>query len=678
MFIKTLKPLSLTIAIVSGSFAFTSLAHASGADIINGWIENSKASNIFNLSADDVSYDGASDVTSATNLTLTFTIDPKDFKLKKSPKESNESGEPAAKQVFKYQLKMPAIRFDQLKSSTSYYSVAKISSPTIELVFNVDASKQKIKSTGKYVNFLATDLSWAKIPTIKDDAAKPASKYYPMVKALSDISFSLVRADRMEMVQENLEPKMVTTTVYNEMVYKNASHGDIELSSIASAIMSTKGEPFEYTANIGPITISDYKFGTLIANFAPDVEPQENGPFKTAIAKATIGKVDVKFEQGSFSIESMTWDDFGIRPAPVSFFALLDGFVPKLLADQEPTPQDIADIARSTYGAFRLGQSEIKGIKFDIDGVVGKLDAAILKDLSSDGLGAHIFSGFEIKKIGEFDVSFGSINILGIKFPALKALLGFEQAQQRNDVPAMLAAIPIIEELSVNDVKVDVAEMGKLSFTHAGYTMSGHIGPIPTKMTTKLTDLVLPVSMLDKEIRDDLIALGYETIKLSYADGLTWHETSKTLAIVSNLKFSNAGSYQFTATLGGLPKMLFEIPMAAPGLLIGATFNDASFKFTDDSIIDRGFKFFAREENTDIETLKTQILSVISSGLAQLKNPDFTKSVVDAVSQFFDNKGSITATVQPNAPVPLVDIYSTFSTAPETLIDRLNVKVEAR
>ncbi len=674
MFIKTLKPLSLTIAIVSGSFAFTSLAHANGADIINGWIENSKASNIFNLSADDVSYDGASDVTSATNLTLTFTIDPKDFKLKKI----SESDEPAAKQIFQYQLKMPTITFAALNSNASHYSVAKISSPTIELVFDVDAGKQKIKSTGKYVNFLATDLSWAKIPTIKDDTAKPASKYYPVAKALVDISFSLVKAERMEMVQENLEPKMTTTTVYKDMVYKNASHGDIEFSSISSAIMSAKGEPFTYTANIGPITISDYKFGTLIANFAPDVEPQENAPFKTVTGKAAVGKIDVTFNKGNLSIESITWDDFGVRPAPVSFLPLLDGFIPKLLADKEPTPQDIADLVRSTYGAFRLGKSEIKGVAFDIGGVVGKLDSAILKDLSSDGLGAHIFSGFSIKKVGEFDVSFGNINMLGIKFPALKALLGFEQAQQRNDVPAMLAAIPIIEELSVDDVKVNVAEIGQLSFTHAGYTMSGHIGPIPTKVASKVTDLVLPVSMLDKEIRDDLTALGYETIKLSYADGLNWHETSKTLAISSHLKFSNAGSYQFTATLGGLPKMLFEIPMAAPGILIGATFNDASFKFIDDSIIDRGFKFFAREENTDVETLKTQILSVIPAGLAQLKNPNFTKSVVDAVRNLIDNKGSITATAQPNAPVPLVEIYSTFSTAPETLIDRLNVKVEAR
>ncbi len=675
MFCPHIKPVSLSIAIVSGSFAFTSLAHANGADIINGWINSSKASTFFALNADKVAYDGASDVTTATNLTLTFTLDPKIFNI--SEKSVGDEA-PAVEKIIRYQLKMPTISFTQLRESDNRYMATKISSPSIDLNFAVKTGKQNIVSTGAYTNFLATDLSWAKIPDVKEAPGKPASKYYPVFKALSDISFSEIKADKMELVQNNAEPAMTTHTVYNQMLYKNASHGNIAFSSIGSVSLKTDGKPVAYTARTGAIEIYEYNFGSLVRNFAPEIAPQENADYKTAIKKATIAKIAVTFEKGNVNIDSMAWDDIGVRPTPVPLLATLDNFMPKMMSKQKPEPQDIVDLVRSTYGAFKLGYSEVKGVSFDIDGVAGKLDSAVLKDLSSDGLGAHVFSGFAIKKQGEFDVSFGRINLAGVKFPALKALINLEAAKKRNDITAMLKAMPILGELSADDVKAEIAGKGTFSFDHAGYTMSGHIGPIPTNIETKLTNLVLPVSMLDRSARGPLTKMGYKTIKLSYNDGLKWNEADKALNIFTNLDMVDGGSYQFSATLGGLPKMLFETPAAAPGLLIGATLKNASFKFTDASIIDRGFGYVAKQQRTDVETLKKQVVDLIPLGLAKLKNPDFSKSVSDAVRTLLENKGSISASIAPETPVPLIELYTTYSTAPQTLVDRLKLKVEAR
>ncbi len=184
-----------------------------------------------------------------------------------------------------------------------------------------------------------------------------------------------------------------------------------------------------------------------------------------------------------------------------------------------------------------------------------------------------------------------------------------------------------------------------------------------------------------EQMAQTLAALGLETVS---GDGdMTWRWNGETgdAAITTSAAIIDNFLLAYGVNVGG-PSLVEWDAMARDETLAkdavgGMTLQGADVAFTDSGFVDRAFAFAAAQNGAGSgEELRQAVSGMVRvSGLqAGQMNPRLT-GYAQAIADFLDNGGTISASASPAAPVKLMQVQAAAQTAPQTLPDLLNITV---
>ncbi len=669
---------SLSVGVLSASFA----QNAQEA-IIENWVSAAKGFEFLTVSHSGIRHDTASNITTIRNLSIRLTIENAKSKIL----SGDATGESKGK--LEYTIAFPSVEFANLALDNGYYSARSIKADTAELKFDISSGNKETSSStsGVYDKFIINNIKWAQLPEIIDAPDKPVSKYYPLVEAMIDISFDNALLGGMTMDQKVGDKGINTQITYGptkigETVSGNFS--EMTMSGMKMQIQASESASPEAIklvssdVSFGDISASQYNYGSLVRNFAPGNTGSDNAPYTTVMGDMTVRDMVGSSIGGEFSIDRWAMNDLGVRPPNISVLEVADKlFLEQKATGKEPDKKQIIELVASIYGAFRIAKFELAGLNVDAPGVTqGKLDLYRVSDLSSSGIGEFLIKGINFSGNGGL-FNLDLFSIADIKFPALKALMNVEEAGKKNDVAAIMKAIPTVGRYQASGLEVRVPGKGDVALKDTVVEMADFIGPIPTNIDLKVEGLQFPVSMMERKPRKVFSAMGFKDILVSYGLKAVWNEASKVLSMNTKANMKDAGNIDVDVSVGGIPRSAFENPATAQQAVALITVNSANIVFDDQSIVDKGMGIVAAQQGVDVATLKAQAVGLLPFVLQILNKPEFVSDLSETLKKFLNSGGKIRASATPSAPVSVIQLIGVGTSAPGAVIDLLNIKVEA-
>lgn len=660
------------------------LAQSVPEEIVAGWVKAATGVEFLKVSHGGISHDAAGNITTITDLTIKANIGGASSTVTSGGVTAKSEGK------LEYSISFPAIEFANLALDSGYYSAKSIKAEVAQLKFDIIGKDPSASSsaTGTYDDFLINNMKWSSLPEIVDAADKPISKYYPIIKALIDISFDDAFLGGMTMKQVMGDQGINTQISYGSTKVGKTVSGNFSnmlMSGIKISILAPEGASPEVAKTInsqvafGDISVSDYNYGSLVRNFAPGNTSAGDAPYDTVFGDFAMRDIRASNAGGNFSLDQVAMRDFGARAPKISVLEEADKlFLAQQATGEEPDPKKLIELFGSVYGALRLGDFEIAGLKFDAPGAAkGKMDLYKVHDLSANGLGEFLLKGINFAAGGGEYVNLDMFSLADIKFPALEALVNLEEAGKNNDIPAIMKAIPTLGKYQTSGLEVRIPGQGEVSLKDSKIEMAEFIGPIPTKLDVVVNDLKMPVSMMEGEAKQVLSAMGFKDLLVSYGLKAAWEEASKVLSMNTSANLKDGGDINVDVSVGGVPRSMFENPMTAEQVVALLTVNSANIAFDDRSIVDKGMGVVAAQQGVDVATLKAQAVGMLPFVLQMLNKPQFVSELSDAIKTFLDTGGTIVASATPSAPVSIIQLMGVGVSAPGAVIDLLNVKVRA-
>jgi hypothetical protein len=660
------------------------LAQTAPEEIIDGWVKAATGVEFLKISHGGISHDASSNITTINDLIIRVEID--------GASSTISSGNATAKAVgeVNYSISFPAIEFANLALDNGYYSAKSIKAKVAKLQFDIISENESSSSSasGTYDDFLINNMRWSSLPEIVDAADKPISKYYPIVKALTDISFDDAFLGGMTMKQVmgdkgiNMDISYGSTKVGKTV---SGNFSNMLMSGMKMSILAPEGSSPEAAkamnseVTFGDISVSGYNIGTFVRNFEPGNALAGDAPYATVIGDMAMRDMRVSNAGGSFSLGQIAVRDFGVRPPKIAVLDIADKlYLQQISSGKKPDPKKLIELVANIYGAFRLGDFELAGIEFDAPGAAkGKLDLYRVHDLSANGLSEFSLKGINGSGAGGEYFNLDLLSLADIKFPALEALMNLEEAGKNNDIAAMMKAIPTLGKYQTSGLEIRVPGKGEISLKDSKIEMANFIGPIPTKLDAVVNELKMPVSMMEGRAKQVLSAMGFKDILVSYGLKAAWDEASKILAMNTAAQLKDGGDINVDVSIGGIPRSMFENPMTAQQVVALLTVNSANVSFDDQSVVDKGMGIVAAQQGVDVATLKAQAVGMLPFVLQVLNKPQFVNELSAAVKKFLDTNGIIVASATPAAPVSIIQLIGVGASAPGAIIDLLNVKVRA-
>ena len=284
----------------------------------------------------------------------------------------------------------------------------------------------------------------------------------------------------------------------------------------------------------------------------------------------------------------------------------------------------------------------------------------------------------------EFSVAIEGVGMTGIELP-----------KEGEDTHGDFA---FYETATVESVVVSMAGTEVFTLTDLHAEITPPEGDNAMAFDAAAESFTIDLSVIeDPNQRQVLQALGYEQLQGDMQMAGTWQPGDGRMALSQyNLTVADAGTLGFNFDVGGYTpefiKSMTELQqqmaesteeeqsahgLAMLGLMQQLTFHEAEIAFTDDSLTGKILNYVAERQGMSADAVANQAKAIMPFALAQLNNPELTKMVTEAVSNFLDDPQSLRITATPNEPVPFALIMAGAMSAPENLPQTLGVTVTA-
>ena len=332
------------------------LAQSPQEKIVENWVSSANDSAFVTVSLEDIVHNSGSDITTVKNLSIQFKFS--------SAKSSVTSGTVTAeaKGKLEYVISFPSIEFASLAFDNGYYSAKSIKAEVAQLKFDIVGNDPAASSsaTGTYDDFLINNMRWASLPELVDDPEKPISKYYPIIKALVDISFDDAFLGGMTMKQVMGDKGINTQISYGSTKVGKTVSGNFSnmlLSGMKMSILAPEGSSPEVAKSInsevafGDISVSDYNYGTFVRNFEPGKTSADDAPYDLVFGDMTMRNMRISNAGGNFSLDKFSIREFGSRAPKVSVLDVADQlFVQQKATGEKPDPKKLVEL----FGVFMV------------------------------------------------------------------------------------------------------------------------------------------------------------------------------------------------------------------------------------------------------------------------------------------------------------------------------------
>ncbi|TFF25587.1 hypothetical protein E3C22_09605 [Jiella endophytica] len=322
-------------------------------------------------------------------------------------------------------------------------------------------------------------------------------------------------------------------------------------------------------------------------------------------------------------------------------------------------------------------------------------DPAKLGDITFEDVSGSTEEGWKVARvpIADIDVTEGESHtvVTGMSIEGVELL------------PAERSGLPAVKQLSefyfdkAGLDKMTVEKNGAKVFDLSGVSVENTINDDDTLSSDfNFGTFNADFTKADPEAAKTMTDLGYDTLTGSVEGSAGWDPKTGTLSLDPfDINVENAGNLSFTYEMAGytpafiqsmqqISKQMAENPegnqnagMAMMGLMSQLSLGSADITFTDDSLTGKLLDYYAKKQGQTVDQLIAQVEQMVPAMLAQLQNPDFQKQVSDAVSTFLKDPKSLSISIDPETPVPAMQIAGAAMGAPQTLPQVLSLEVTA-
>jgi hypothetical protein len=485
----------------------------------------------------------------------------------------------------------------------------------------------------------------------------------------------------------------------NRITYKNFTIDGMKDGKIASVSagplsLQTPSPEGLVDMRVAAIEATGMDLGAMIRVYDPSAYAGGVGDmvWHPVLAKASYRNVEMELPGARVAIDGIAMDDFRMRQPKESFGSFFDTIMlnPQM-SESELNQPAIKKQILNMFAAFGIGRFAVSGVNVTASGIDRlQLGDFHINDLSSDGLGEMGIGGLDGLVEGQGAIKVGRFAFGGISFPSIDAILAAMEASDAHmpvDERALMPKLGFVDARGLELVSTDFPRMGMASFRA---DLGKYVGVVPTSVSVALDGLDVPVSLMDREARENFTRLGLDRIQASYGLKLSWDEATQVLAIPDfHVAVAKLGGVSGSVTLGGLTRP----DLLANGNFMGAAPNlsliNAKLTFTDDSVVDKALAMLAAKLKFPPDKIRQQFADALPFllSITVLTDPTMMKifrqsgllgKVTPAIKAFMATPGSsITATFAPVKPVALESIAPMVQTTPETVIDALGFSLSS-
>lgn len=525
----------------------------------------------------------------------------------------------------------------------------------------------------------ATDVVMPKSPSVSYDPNRPFSNQLIAMRALLGARAATARVGRFDLTFTPPQGQVVSVS-YDGLTLVGLRDGKIDRATSGAGRITANttdpktGDLIDIDIRLGAAQLVGYDFGAYlhVVDDAAYVNGRGDGIWRQMQASASVDGISVKAGPTEFSIAKAEIGGFELR----QFDTPISGILDQIMVDPkyfEKDPAAAVKFGLGYLGAFRIQSYSLEGWNIkaqELDRF--RMARLAIKDFSGAGLGEFSVDGIDAAGKGNI-IRVGKFAFGNLVFPTREAIeTSFSSATGGGDFdPQML--IPTLGFVRLDNIEVSPARKERIALGSYALDLSGYVKAIPTAVRMTLKNLVVPASYVeDRAGREGLAALGYDRVDLSGEVDARWDEASTDLTLnTARLSMTGAGSLFATLALGNVPRAAFEDPRLAQQYLTGLLVKAVSFGYVDDSLAGRGLKLAATKMKQSPDVLRNQALAGLQFLLAEVRDPERNRRMVDALTAFVRNPKSLTVSSKLTSPLPIVQILGAAQTRPQGLPDLL-------
>lgn len=431
--------------------------------------------------------------------------------------------------------------------------------------------------------------------------------------------------------------------------------GFVTKLTVGTASESTTGE-------INALRASGIDTGPVRA--LTDAEPRAT-TYQPVYAKISTGLYKLAQEHGpTVSVGAIAVERVAINPVDLSF-QRLDALTALSQREASLGPDETArllTLTADTLGGIAVGQVAFTDMTVTDTSGTAKVAALRFEGFSGGKLDSLTLEGLAGTTADQRPVSLKRVALRGL---SLDALLRLSADGAKNDnQPTMDTAFGLFRVLSGVELEGISAphETGGQMVTIEAMSLNwGDLaGALPTWVKFKLTKASGPISTEDGEPFSYLAAAGIDKATMSLQLDLAYDPAAHTLTLSpAATEVEKAFSVQVEGRLDNVPRSAFEDPAGAFLALGEATAGPVTVVVKNLGIADLVLKQQAEAAGVEPEDLRAEL----ASGIQQAAKDAATvtadaQSVGAALAAFVKSPGTLTVTVTPKQPVPVMQLLS--------------------
>lgn len=346
------------------------------------------------------------------------------------------------------------------------------------------------------------------------------------------------------------------------------------------------------------------------------------------------------------------------------------------------------DAFEDMEGEFGIGGFDIVGL--DVTGDDGKITMdKFMFGESKDKTGVFTLKNLnmDIQEDEDVKITLGSVDVTGLNIEKYKGLIHASmKAGDKGDeigedamkkiMNSMNPYSPDYKNFSLKDFDMDISGLTvDVDSIEGKSTVKKGI----TTITQKTSPIIItpPADSDKKEMQQFTTALkdmGYDRLVFQTASKSTLNEATDSVEVVdSYLEMEDGFKLNFDYNISGIKELMDKAtalgagnkaannPLAAMEMLSSMKVSKARIALEDNSIVERGFKFAAKQQGADPSMLRNSAKAGLAFLPMMAKDPAqqaLAMEASQAIGSFLDNSGTLVIEMNPEAPVDMGAITS--------------------
>ena len=579
------------------------------------------------------------------------------------------------------QLTVPLLEVTNLARTHAGYSSATINIPEAFVsVYALGAPEGAVVASIDGVRI--EEARWARWPAPMDHPHQPATRFAPFLDWLASLSFASVRVG--EVSSDVIGPQGQLSVRHGGVAIGPLKNGRLRRGTARPAridevrmVRGPSGAPqsqgSSFSLGAGEVVGANLRPLVELLTGLADPSPEP------VLESSRLEHVELRVSpQEMLRLDALSVRGIRVDPSAGPLLPRLDAVLTALHDGGPLDPRAIVKLVYDLAGAISAEAASVDGVSFDAPDGSGRVAAVAVDGVSLAGLDALTLDGLHVET-PQRSVTFTELSLEDVRSPArgaVEALFDGTYAGTPVTARPFLDLMTTVGRLFVLGLEVTQSGGPPLRLARGGVLLADYIHPIPTALEVSLVGLEVPAALvLSEPAMDVLRRAAVDALQIDATLALKWNAAKEAIAVSHEVSIAEAGRLMLEGVVAGVPRKVFEDPVAASSVVAGVSLTAFSAGWEDDGLAEH-ILAIAGQDAARSRGEATNVLVEVLRPLTRLIGAELASTMEALVREYLAEPHVVTVTAQPHVPVPLSQIAAAAITSPETLAELLNMSIE--